>query len=239
MRRSGGITEVSSNDIVPGDIVLIDKIDWIVPCDMIIISGGCIMDESGLTGESMPVQKKSCNNDPAAVYNPLAGHVVQHSLYAGTTVLQLSQDDGKGEKKGAIGCVEAYVTAIGSATSKGELVSAILFPDEVKFRYEEELEVVICLLLCYGIVAFILVVIFITQNGSDSSTVTKWVYGVFTASQIFSPLLPVALKVGQIRSSHRLQQKSVFCVSPRHIAICGKINVFCFDKVSGVLTATN
>ena len=58
---------------------------------------------------------------------------------------------------------------------------------------------------------------------------------MFTTSQIFSPLLPVALKVGQIRSSQRLQEKDIFCVSPRHIAICGKVTVFCFDK-TGTLT---
>lgn len=58
---------------------------------------------------------------------------------------------------------------------------------------------------------------------------------MFTCSQIFSPLLPVALKVGQIRSSKRLLEKGVFCVNPRRIAISGKVNVFCFDK-TGTLT---
>lgn len=59
--------------------------------------------------------------------------------------------------------------------------------------------------------------------------------GIFTTSQIFSPLLPVALKVGQIRSSRRLLEKDIFCISPRHIAISGKVTIFCFDK-TGTLT---
>jgi magnesium-transporting ATPase (P-type) len=249
VRRDAGESVVSSSDLVPGDVVLVTDTDWVIPCDMVLLSGACIMDESGLTGESMPVQKKECAPDAAVEYQPAAAYVAQHTLFAGTTVLQISQEDsapdtnsGTGSGSGkdgsgpaAVPTVEAYVTATGSATSKGALVSAILFPEELRFKYEEELEVVICLLLCYGIFAFILVVYFISQNGSQSTAITKWVYGVFTASQIFSPLLPVALKVGQIRSSQRLQEKSIFCVSPRHIAICGKINVFCFDK-TGTLT---
>lgn len=41
--------------------------------------------------------------------------------------------------------------------------------------------------------------------------------------------------MGQIRSSQRLLQKNIFCLSPRHIAISGKVTVFCFDK-TGTLT---
>ena len=103
------------------------------------------------------------------------------------------------------------------------------------FRYEEELNAVILILIVLGILSFILVVEFIDNNGSQATWVTKWVYGMFTISQVFSPLLPVALKVGQVRSQKRLQENGIFCTSPRRIAICGKVNVFCFDK-TGTLT---
>jgi predicted P-type ATPase len=241
---------------VPGDVVLITKIDWVVPCDMIILNGSCIVNESGLTGESMPVQKKACKNDSAVIFDPKNHHIASHILFAGTTLLQLSDDDSVGtpkplasmkmHKQKPDNCdllsekdfeiVEACVTATASSTNKGQIVSAILFPEKLRFRYEEELEVVIVLLLMFSVVAFVLVIYLITLNGSKASWITKWAYGIFTASQIFSPLLPVALKIGQIRSSQRLSQKGVFCISPRHIAICGKIDLLCFDK-TGTLTA--
>ena len=50
--------------------------------------------------------------------------------------------------------VVALVTATGISTSKGNLVSCILFPQRMRFKYDEELPVVIALLGVYATVAF-------------------------------------------------------------------------------------
>ena len=225
VRRDGEWKEICSDGLVPGDVVQICNTHWVLPCDMVLLSGSCILNESGLTGESMPVQKTACVSDNE-LYNP-QGSGDRHTVFAGTVVLQL---DGDSE-----GQVVALVTRTSTGTSKGQLISTILYPEQLRFRYEEELEVVILLLLIYGIVAFAMSCYLQEHSGSYSHWITKWAYGMFTVSQIFSPLLPVALKVGQIRSSQRLAEKKVFCVNPRRIAISGKVNVFCFDK-TGTLT---
>lgn len=227
VKRNGQYVELNSNMLVPGDIVRLTKTHWNLPCDICLLAGSCILNESGLTGESMPVQKIACANDGSHEVYDSEGAGVRHSLFAGTTVLQLNPD--------ADGNVEGIVTSTGTWTSKGQLVASILFPEQLRFKYEEEMEVVVLLLLLFAIVCFVLVIHFQNMNGSETNWVTKWAYGIFTTSQIFSPLLPVALKVGQIRSSKRLEEKSIFCLSPRHIAITGKITVFCFDK-TGTLT---
>lgn len=224
VKRDKSFVTISSNMLVPGDLVLIDRSHWVVPCDLVLVKGSLVMNESGLTGESMPVLKTSCQDADEFHDSHM---VVKHTVYAGTTVLQVNADDSS--------MVLGVVTATGTFTSKGQLISTILYPEVLKFRYEEELEAVIVMLLAYGIVAFIVSLILQSANGGSSSFVTKWAYGMFTASQIFSPLLPVALKVGQIRSSERLNKKGVFCVNPRRIAISGKVNIFCFDK-TGTIT---
>jgi predicted P-type ATPase len=225
VKRQGEWRIISSDQLVPGDAVRITQAHWVLPCDMVLLSGSCILNESGLTGESMPVQKTSCIND-SEIYDSM-GNGVRHTVFAGTTVLQIDGDKN--------GNVLALVTRTSTGTSKGQLISTILYPEQLRFRYEEELEVVIVFLLLYGILAFGLSCYLQEQNGSDSYWITKWAYGMFTVSQIFSPLLPVALKVGQIRSSQRLSEKQIFCVNPRRIAISGKVTVFCFDK-TGTLT---
>lgn len=219
VKRDGQWTLMSSNLLVPGDIVTISQNHWIIPCDMVLLSGQCIMNESGLTGESMPVQKIACPNE-AKEYTHSGS---KYTLYAGTTILQTT------------GTIECLVTKTGTGTSKGQLISTILYPEKFIFKYEEELEVTIFFLLLFGLVALPLSFYLQDHNGSSSSWVTKWAYGMFTVSQIFSPLLPVALKVGQIRSSKRLSDQKIFCVNPRRIAISGKVNIFCFDK-TGTLT---
>ncbi len=53
--RDGNWTMVESKDIVPGDII-VAKLGDIIPADAKIISGELSIDESALTGESLPVE---------------------------------------------------------------------------------------------------------------------------------------------------------------------------------------
>jgi hypothetical protein len=46
------------------------------------------------------------------------------------------------------------------ATSKGELLAGILYPEKMLFKYDEELPVVVLLLLTYGIICFVISLVF-------------------------------------------------------------------------------
>ncbi|NEU05416.1 MULTISPECIES: cation-translocating P-type ATPase [Clostridium] len=59
VKRNGVIVEIPSEDVVPGDIVIIDAGRYI-PCDIRLIeSANLKIEESALTGESVPVDKDS------------------------------------------------------------------------------------------------------------------------------------------------------------------------------------
>jgi cation-transporting ATPase 13A3/4/5 len=69
--RSGDenkLTPVDSSVLVPGDVIEIPE-GYSMPCDLILLTGTCIVNESMLTGESIPVIKNSLpmTND---IYNP-------------------------------------------------------------------------------------------------------------------------------------------------------------------------
>ena len=120
-------------------------------------------------------------------------------------------------------------------TSKGDLLAAILFPSAMVFKYDEELTVVITLLMLYAVLCFGLSVHLQNRSGVVSTWVTKWIYCTSVVNQILSPLLPVALEVGQIQAMKRLKGHGVFCLQPKRIMISGKVRVYCFDK-TGTLT---
>jgi cation-transporting ATPase 13A2 len=47
---------VSSSELLPGDIVQVEA-GMIFPCDLVLLAGQCVVNESMLTGESAPVPK--------------------------------------------------------------------------------------------------------------------------------------------------------------------------------------
>jgi cation-transporting ATPase 13A2 len=59
--RSGDenvLTEMESTELVPGDVIEIPEMQN-MPCDLVLLTGSCIVNESMLTGESIPVIKNS------------------------------------------------------------------------------------------------------------------------------------------------------------------------------------
>ena len=100
--RDGVRRSIDSRELVPGDRVIVGAGGW-VPADGVLAGGEAIqVDESALTGESLPVRKQSLGPDPA-------GHSVadQHWLSAGTRLLT--------------GEATLLVAATGAATLYGEL----------------------------------------------------------------------------------------------------------------------
>ena len=53
--------EINSNDIVPGDTILVPE-GYKMPCDAILLSGECVVNEAMLTGESIPAIKSALPN---------------------------------------------------------------------------------------------------------------------------------------------------------------------------------
>lgn len=78
------LKNVSSVELVPGDIVEITD-DCLMPCDLILLSGQCIMNEAMLTGESIPVIKQTLP-DTNDVYNMVKDS--KFTLFGGTHVIQ-------------------------------------------------------------------------------------------------------------------------------------------------------
>ncbi len=81
--RDGKQTEVPIDQVAAGDIVAV-KQGGAVPVDGIIVNGGCTVDESIITGESMPVEKQTGDS--------VIGATINLSGYAEVKATKVGQD---------------------------------------------------------------------------------------------------------------------------------------------------
>jgi len=49
---------------------------------------------------------------------------------------------------------------------------------------------------------------------------------------IVPPALPAAMTIGTVYAQNRLKKTGIFCISPPRINFCGRLDLFCFDKVN-------
>ena len=223
VQRDGVWRTVPSTDLVPGDLVSVTE-NWILPCDLVIVQGSTVVDESMLTGESMPVQKFPIPATATEPYDAL-GAGRKHTLFSGTKVLSSGRNEA----------IWGLVQLTGAHTSRGQLIQNILYPIPMRFKYNEHLKVVLLVLLCYGVIACYFVVDFLTSNGKLTNRLSAWAYCIFMVSGIVSPLLPVVLTVGQVNAAQRLEKLGIFSLNAQRITLSGKVRIFCFDK-TGTLT---
>ena len=247
--RGGDMTVMDQTEVVPGDIVrlvvslsvLVDVIaciylmpkliKWIFPFeqpgdvyfDMAILKANkVIVDESALTGEVHAIVKTPL--DPAnseLTYDLKANK--SSTLSAGTTISECS--DGPGIEGDL-----AIVTKTGSFTAKGELLTDVLSYERHKFKFDDEVKIVLAILVAEAIVFFPLCFFFLKDDW-----VYSWFYAMFVVGTVLPPLLPTVFVVSVGISCNRLLGKRITCMNEHGILVAGKVKKAFFDK-TGTLT---
>uniref|UniRef100_A0A668AMD4 ATPase cation transporting 13A2 n=1 Tax=Myripristis murdjan TaxID=586833 RepID=A0A668AMD4_9TELE len=220
VRRSSGEEEcISSVELVPGDCLVIPQEGLLLPCDAALLAGECMVNESMLTGESVPVLKTPL---PASEGRYSSDSERRHTLFCGTQLIQ-----AKGRGTGGTGAI-AVVTSTGFFTAKGDLISSILYPQPINFRFYRDAAK---FLLFLGFVALIgTIYSFIVLRRSNATVLELVIRTLDIVTIVVPPALPAAITTGTIYAQRRLKRQGVFCISPPRINVCGKISLFCFDK---------
>ncbi|CAG5864327.1 unnamed protein product [Menidia menidia] len=229
-RANNVIEEILSTDLVPGDMMVIPSNGTIMPCDAVLVSGTCIVNESMLTGESVPVTKTNLPNpvpgereEDDGAYN--TEEHKRHTLFCGTHVIQTRFYTGE--------LVKAVVVRTGFSTAKGQLVRSILYPKPTDFKlYRDAYLFLLCLVAVAGI-GFIYSIVLSIMKEVPAKTIIIESLDIITIT--VPPALPAAMTAGIVYAQRRLKRIGIFCISPQRINICGQINLVCFDK-TGTLT---
>ncbi len=208
--RNGQEIRIPGREVVPDDVVILNEGDR-VPADGILIKAvNLTIDESILTGESVPVYK-SFEHDTANNINTL--------VYSGTLVVQ-----GKGYVK---------IRSIGLHTAFGKIGSSIINIEPQETQLQKEMKAFIIKLFLIGAMISVLVVgVFYFVRGNF---IQSLLYGLAAAMAILPEEFPVVLTIFLALGAWRLSQKNVLTRKSSAIETLGAATVLCSDK-TGTIT---
>ena len=211
--RDGNSERVSVEEIVPGDVVVLDAGDVVSGDGLVLESKDLFVDEAMLTGETFPVEKA-----PALLpaETPLGQR--SNALWMGTHVVS--------------GTATALVVSTGKTTEFGKVSERLkLRPNETDF--EQGIRQFGYFL---GEVTLVLVVAIFAINVYLARPVLEaFLFSLALAVGLTPQLLPAIISVNLAHGAKRMAKKRVIVKRLASIENFGSMNVLCADK-TGTLT---
>lgn len=213
--RDGKVSVICAEDIVPGDIVILESGNRVPADGKVLVSQALKVDESILTGESVPVDK-------IAVYHSEDANIKIHKkdhVFMGTSVIS-----GRGKM---------IVTSIGMETEMGKIAGMMESIEDDETPLQKRLDVlgkqlvILCIILC-GIVAILGVF-----RGED--IYEMFLIGVSLAVAAIPEGLPAIVTVVLTLGVQRMAKKNVIIRKLPAVETLGCATVICSDK-TGTLT---
>lgn len=214
--RDGELSEVDAEELVPGDVVSLESGARAAADVRLIDAQGLEVDESLLTGESLPVAKDSRWSGAASA--PLADRL--NMAHAGSTVVR--------------GRAQGVVVATGDATAVGELALDVLATGggrpPLLERMERFTRVVAISVLVAATAVALLGVLF---RGFGAAQM--FLFGVALAVSAIPEALPVALTVALSVATARMARRGVIVRRLAAVEGLGSCTLIASDK-TGTLT---
>ncbi len=215
--REGKIEEINTEELVPGDVVLLAAGDKIPADGRLIDARHILIDESSLTGESVPVDKQVTALDHQT---RLLGEK-RNMAFLGTSVV-------KG--RGAL-----VVTSTGLVTEMGKIASSLAVKkDETPLQKDlRKLSNRILFIVLGTCTVVFLVELF--KQGADSSWLTPLLVAISLAVAAIPEGLPAAVTISLALGVRRMAERRAIVRRLHAVETLGSTSFICTDK-TGTLT---
>lgn len=204
--RDGEPQLIAGRDVVVGDVVLVAEGDRIPADARVLEESDLQVDESMLTGESVPVRCPVSNGD-------------KPGLHASTLVVR-----GRGT---------AEVVAIAGDTAVGRIGAALHSIRRERTPMQREMRRVVLLFTAIGLASCVLVVLL--YRATRGGWLDALLAGITLAMSNIPEEFPVVLTVFLALGGWRMAQQKALVREPPTIEALGAITVLCTDK-TGTLT---
>lgn len=207
--RDGIEVRIPGSEVVPGDILLINEGDRVTADAKILSTNQLTIDESMLTGESLPVLK---SENETTIKNA-------NTIFSGTLVIQ--------------GSGMAQIFATGSKTKLGQIGASLLSIEQQPTRLQTEMKQFIKkLFIGGGIISLCVITIFYFTRGNFTDAILN---GLAAAMAILPEEFPVILTIFMALGAWRLSKSNVLTRKPSAIETLGSATILCSDK-TGTIT---
>lgn len=214
VRREGQVKQISADELVPGDIVVLEGGD-LVPADLRLLEASKLQaDESALTGESVPVSK---NTEPVEADLPLAEQ--SNRLFKGTAVTR--------------GSGEGIVIATGMNTELGQISELAEQAGGEQTPLEKRLDQLGRRLIWITLAIAVVVAAAGIIQGRDLVLMVETAIALSVAA--VPEGLPIVATVALARGMWRMAQQNALINRLSAVETLGSTSIICTDK-TGTLT---
>ena len=213
--RGGKLVEIPSGEVVVGDIAILTE-GMRVSADMLLIeSFGLVIDESSLTGESLPVQKNAHARVPESA--PLGGR--PNSVFSGTLVLS-------GEAKG-------IVVTVGTESQLGAIYADVQAQKKEKTYLQNAMTHLAKVLAVFAIVVSLLVPLLgYFQGRPAQEMIVTWLALTFL---MVPGQPPIIITMALALASFALARRKIIVKRLRGVELLGQTTIMVADK-TGTIT---
>lgn len=214
VRRDGAVYQVNSEGIVKGDILVLEAGDTIPADARIIYAASLKIDESSLTGESVPVEK---NTNIIKEQVPLANRF--NMLYSGTNIVY--------------GKCEAVVCDIGMNTEFGLIENSLKTEEKEITPLQKRIDGISKFLSV--IIVLIIMVMFIVGGITGMDTMEVVMLSISLAVAAIPEGLPAVITIVLSLGMSELAKKKAIVRKMTSVETLGCTEIICSDK-TGTIT---
>ena len=206
--RDGKEMIISNEELVPGDIMLLDE-GMNIPADAIILQENDLtVNESIITGESVPAEKNATEG--------------KNKLYQGSTI-----NSGK--------CI-AQVTVTGNNTVLGKLGKAVGTYHPAKSLFQIQINRFVRRLALFGLIGFL--IIFIVNYLHHREWATSLLFALTLAMSAVPEEIPVAFSSFMALGAYKMSKLGIISRQSQIVENLGAVSVICLDKTGTITENT-